>query len=114
MILDKGTVTIFEVSDAAEPGNMPVSAYIVKAQSWYGELRFVAGKAYRTDMREDVEVDARIRILQDRRITNHDVLVFGLHNAPCGVIYEIIRAFHGVDDENGQPITDLSLKVVRP
>ena len=93
---------------------MPVSAFHVKAQSWYGELRFAAGKSYRTDDRADVEVDARIRILQDRRITNHDVLVFGLHAAPCGVVFEIVRAYHGADEENGQPITDLSLKVVRP
>ena len=114
MILDAGTVSIFTVRNTAAAGNMPVPAYDLMCQSYYGELDFEAGRLYRTEYREDVEVSSRIRIVQDRRITNHDVLTYGLHEAPCGEMYRIVRAYHGTDDDNGQPITDLSLQVVKP
>lgn len=60
-------------------------------------------------MQETVEISARIRVVQNRAISNHDVVIL-----PTGVTqYEITRAFHGADDENGQPISDLTLvKVV--
>ena len=57
----------------------------------------------------------RIRILQDRTITNKDVVVLQeTHTIEPGMErLEVVRAYHGHDDENGQPITDLTLKAVK-
>lgn len=116
MILDTGICTIFKKVNTAEAGNMPAFAYAYKYQSWYGELDFATSPAVPTDDRIDVETSARFRITQDRAVTNHDVLVVGtFDNYPeseAGMldVYEITRAFHGVDSDNGQPVTDLTLR----
>ena len=33
---------------------------------------------------------------------------------PSDVLYNVQRAYHGVDPDNGEQITDLSLEVVNP
>lgn len=109
MILDKGTCSIFSAANGAQAGNKPIDQLTKKYQSWYAELDFSSDPAYVTDYREDVETSSRIRILQDRSITTRDALIF---DAAPDAKYEITRAFHGTDDESGEPISDLTLRRV--
>lgn len=114
MILDDGICTIFEMVDKARPGGMPDLQPELKTMAWFAYLDFATAEAWPTQNREEVEVTARIRILQDRSITNQNVVVLeetstlqkGMRRL------EVVRAYHGHDDENGQPITDLTLKAV--
>lgn len=114
MILDKGICSIFRKGDTSGAGRMPVSGYALIHQSWYGELSFETSPIYRTQNREDVKTDARIRVLQNRAIANHDVVVLRQCSTVIDgdVVYEVNRAYHGNDDENGTSITDLSLEVI--
>ncbi len=116
MILDRGICSIFSKQNAAGPGEKPRYEYALKYQAYYGELSFETSPVFRTENREDVQTDARIRVPQDRSITNHDAVV--LRDAHClspgEQRYEVIRAYHGNDDDNGLPVTDISLREVRP
>lgn len=93
---------------------MPVSSLSKKAVYWYGELNFETSPIYATQNQEDVNVSNRIRIAQDRNVSNQDIVVLSGTNPPADTNnqHQITRAFHGVDDENGQPITDLTLERV--
>lgn len=113
MILDKGYCSIYEVGNVAAPGDMPVEGLTLKFQSWYGELNFETTPTTAAD-HEGVTVSNRIRIVQNRRIDNHHVAVLSTvlpapDDAPR---YNVVRAFHGVDDDNGELISDLSLEMV--
>lgn len=116
MILDTGICTAFRKTDVSAGGRMPKYAYSVLAKHWYKELAYETAPAYPTEGREEVSADARIRILQDRRLNNHDVVVLANTNDVDDVLkaYEITRAYHGKDDESGELITDLTLRRVRP
>lgn len=108
MLLDTGICIIYTVSNIAENGNMPKQGLTKKYESWYGELNFETSPKY-ADMQEAVEISKRIRIIQNKSINNHDVVILSTESTQ----YDIIRAYHGIDDDNGQPITDLTLvKVV--
>ena len=115
MILDSGICTIFEMVDKAVPGGKPDLRPQEKSMSWFGFLDFATAEAWPTEGREEVEVSARIRILQDRSITNKNVVVLQeTHEIADDMTrYEVTRAYHGHDDESGQPITDLTLKAVK-
>lgn len=104
MILDTGICSIYSVANTAAPGNMPMNGVTLKYQSWYGELNFETVPK-NSNMQEVVEISARIRVVQNRSVSNHDVAI--LSSGP--IQYEITRAFHGIDEENGQLITDLTL-----
>ena len=67
MILDKGFCSIYEVANSAPAGGMPVEKLTLKYQSWYGELDF-STTPYQAEMQEDVEISARVRIVQNRSI----------------------------------------------
>lgn len=113
MILDSGICTVFAKRDISGRGEMPRYAYGLKGQSYYGELDFTSGGVWTTQGREDIEIDARIRILQDRTITINDVIVLDdAETADGKEIYQIDRIYHGRDDENGELISDVSLKKV--
>lgn len=116
MQLDHGICTIFRKVDVSEKGRMPVYRYDRVAAHWYGELEYATVPSWPTEGREETEVDARIRILQDRRLNNHDVVV--LANVPeleeAMTAFEITRAYHGRDNDSGENITDLTLRRVRP
>lgn len=115
MILDKGICSVFRRTDVAAPGAMPVYQYTRLYVGWYAELDFVTVPATPTENRTEVQTDARIRVLQNRDIRNHDLVVLDDANSIDGkTVYEITRAFHGHDDENGELITDLSLREVEP
>lgn len=106
MILDKGICSVYEVTNTAQPGDMPKYGLVLLYQSWYGELNFETVPR-NAAMQEMVESSARIRILQNRSITNHHVVILA-----DGIQYEVTRAYHGTDEESGEPITDLTLKKV--
>lgn len=114
MILDSGVCTVFRRIDVSVPGGMQKYDYEIASKGWYGELNFETAPANPTGNREDVETSARIRILQDRSITNHNIVVLDdVLSLEDGVKrYDVTRAYHGTDDDTGQPITDLTLTEV--
>ena len=116
MILDDGICTVFRKVDSAERGGKPKFRYDQLCKHWYKELEFANVQTWPTESREETQTDARIRILQDRRVDNHDVVVFANTNRAEDVLkaYEVTRAYHGKDQESGELITDLTLRRVRP
>ena len=116
MILDTGICTIFRKEDVAARGNMPKYQYKPISKHWYKELDFETAPAHPTEGREEMQTDVRIRILQNRQLINHDVVVMGNVNDIGDVLkaYEITRAYHGRDDDSGELISDLTLRRVRP
>lgn len=116
MILDTGICSVFARSDRGQDGNMPGYAYRLRCQGWYKLLQFETSPANPTDDRIERQTDARIRILQCTDLHEMDVVVLMLADAlPESVRrYEVTRAYHGFDDDNGQPITDLTLREVSP
>lgn len=115
MILDDGVCTVFAMVDKAPPGGMPNLQPQMKTMAWFGYLDFATAEAWPTEGREETEVTARIRIHQDRSITNKNVVVLQEANTITEKMerLEVVRAYHGHDDESGQPITDLTLKAVK-
>jgi len=112
LILDKGICTVYATENSAEAGKMPVDRLTQKHQSWYGELSFETSPAYPTEYREDVETSSRIRILQNRAVTSRDIVIFTDQTvSPADAEqYEITRAYHGIDEDSGEPITDLTIR----
>lgn len=113
MILDKGICTVYRKTDTAEAGDMPEYSDVAFWQSWYSELNFETSPARQTENREEIRCDARVRILQNRGINNHDRVEL----VPTGgeaTLYEVTRAYHGTDEDSGELISDLSLEVVVP
>ena len=84
-------------------------------ESYYGELNFETNPAYPTERREEIRTAARIRILQNRTISNHDRVELepfdGTGSGETLKRYEVSRAWHGEDEESGEAITDLSLEI---
>ena len=119
MILDKGICTVFRKRDVSEPGYMPTVSYLPIAASWYGELSYETSPIWQTEGRKEQKADGRIRILQNRRIAQDDIVVLE-HLASIeersadAVVYKVIRAFHGTDDDGPTEISDLTLEVVKP
>lgn len=113
MILDKGVCTIYRKKNTAAPGEKPRFIDEPYWMSWYGELNFETNEARPTEAREEVKTDARVRILQNRKINNHDRVKLEPLDADA-LLYEVTRAYHGRDDESGELITDLSLEVYTP
>ena len=110
MILDTGLCTVYHVGDMAEPGHKPQKFAWEIYHGWYGELNYETAPAWPTRDREEVRADKRIRILQNRQITNHDeVRLKDLYGTQT--TYRVTRAYHGVDDDSGERITDLTLEV---
>lgn len=111
MILDTGIFTAFRKKDVSKPGGMPKFETEKITKGYFGILAYETAPVNPTGEREDVETTLRIRVSQNRNITNHSVVV--LRNtgkiAENDRVYEVTRAFHGNDSENGQPISDLTL-----
>ena len=83
------------------------------AAGFYGILEYETAPVNPTGDREDTETTLRIRVIQNRDITNHCIVALGdLEEIKEGIqTLEVTRAYHG-NDENGQPITDLTLREV--
>ena len=60
------------------------------------------------------ETALRIRVIQHRKIRNEMRVSLITEDGQTPPIYEITRAYHGTDEENGELITDLTLKEVTP
>lgn len=109
MILDKGTCTVYSIGNSASAGSMPVETMTKRYESWYAELDFETNPTNPTEWREEVVTDARIRVIQNRTIVNKDAIKL---SPEPDTWYEVMRVFHGVDDENGELISDISLRKV--
>jgi hypothetical protein len=101
MILDSGICSVFRRGERA---------FARLTQSWYGELSFETQPS-KENLNDGVQTGARIRIHEARNISHGDVIVLRDVSTlatfdPC---YEVVRAYHGQDDDNGLPITDLTL-----
>jgi hypothetical protein len=109
LILDTGICSLYAIENTAAAGNMPAIRPVLPAfsQPWYGELDFESNPVFETQMQENVEISARIRILQDRRVSRQTLVVLS-----DGKQYKVERAFHGRDKESGERITDLNLSRV--
>lgn len=114
MILDSGIATVYRKVNVAERGAKPRYADQQIHCGSYGELSFETNPARPTERREEVQTDARIRILQNRQITNHDRVTLQSFMAEDRGTYEVTRAYHGSDPDSGELITDLSLQRVNP
>ena len=113
MILDAGLCTVYRKTNTAASGAKPTFADVAFWWSWYGELGFETAPTRPTGTREEIRTDARIRILQNRRINNHDrVELTDAEGHPT--LYEVTRAWHGMDPDSGELITDLNLEVIAP
>ena len=118
MILDRGICRVYRKTNKATAGSKPVWEETLFHTSYYGELSFETNPAHPTEYREEINTAARVRILQNRGIANHDLVTlepFGAESAPdTETKFEVTRAYHGRDEESGEEITDLTLEVVRP
>lgn len=118
MILDRGVCKVYHKQDASSAGSMPAYTDVLYHTSYYGELSFETSPARPTDYREEINTASRIRILQNRGINNHDRVILepfdGTGDANNPVKYEVTRAWHGVDEDSGENITDLTLEVIAP
>lgn len=113
MILDKGVCTVYRKTNTAEAGGMPVFADVAYWQSWYGELNYETAPGRPTEAREEIRTDARVRILQNREINNHDRVELA-ETGGATRWFEVTRAYHGVDDDSGERVTDLTLEAYTP
>lgn len=113
MLLDTGICAIYHKRNVAAQGEKPRFEDVQYHIGWYGELSFETTPARPTLPREEVRTDARIRVLQNRQINNHDRVVL-TDSEGNDTAYEVARAYHGVDQESGEPITDLTLEVIAP
>lgn len=119
MILDKGIVTLFHAQDVSQPGYMPVQQLTPYFQSWYGEIFMESSPVWPTDGRKELQVDQRIRVLQNRQIRQNDVAVLlpvaSAAEIPAGTPrYSIERVAHAIDDDGPTEISDLTLKEITP
>lgn len=112
MILDSGIAEFARKVNVAPKGGKPEYDYQPYYTAYYGELNFETSPAWPTESREEVRTDARIRVLQDRRINNHDRVT--LTRDDTETVFEVTRAYHGADDESGERITDVNLEAVSP
>ena len=114
MILDRGICRIYRKRSTTPRGGKPTSSLEMIHESYYGELAFETSPARPTEKREETQTATRVRILQHRGINNQDVaelMPFDGTGAKTEK-YRIRRAFHGVDDESGEQISDLTLEVM--
>ena len=116
MLLDQGVCTILTKTDVSGPGEKPRYERMIKAQSYFGRLSFETSPQWPTEHREETKIAERVRILQCRGIGKDDVaeLLDFSDVTQTPQTYKISRAYHGVDDESGEMISDLSLEVMKP
>ena len=116
MLLDQGICTILTKTDISGEGKKPKYERTIKAQSYFGRLSFETSPQWPTEHREETKIAERVRILQCRTIGKDDVAELVDFSDPTQTpqTYKISRAYHGIDDESGEMISDLSLEVMKP
>lgn len=114
MMLDSGICSIFRKTYTSQPGGKPVEGYEMLSTGWYGLLQFETMPAWPTESREEREVSLRIRVLRDVRIDSKSVVALRLVYELAEDVerYEVARVYHGVDEESGEEISDLTLRRV--
>lgn len=114
MLLRDGIATIFENKDVSGPGEKPRFVRKERARSYYARLQFSTRADDPTGRRKELRVDARIRIRQQTDISEDDTVVMDDFSAAekSEKTYRIVRVFHGADEDNAMPISDLSLEEV--
>lgn len=115
MILDDGLCSIFLEVDTSEPGEVPkIELEALSVGEWYGLLNFETMPAWPTEAREEKEVSLRIRVGRDTRINSKcSVVLQEAYKVEKGMtVYEVARVYHGVDDDSGEEISDLTLRQV--
>lgn len=115
MILDSGICSIFEKVNTSAPGFMPVFRFVRKAAGWYGVRNFSSRPTYLQQDKESTTVALKIRILQNLAVTNQDTVVLSdVPEVPASAVrYEVVRIYHGTDEQTGVPISDIDLEVVQ-
>ncbi|MCQ2317065.1 MAG: hypothetical protein MJZ85_10370 [Bacteroidales bacterium] len=108
VILDAGICTINKKINFAPAGAKPVFTEQPLTRCWYGVLNHEVTPDRPTGNREEVHTDLRVRILQNRRVDNHCVVIAE------GIRYEVTRVYHSRDDYSGELISDLNLAVIEP
>lgn len=103
MLLNDGILTICSLKNTAAPGKMPAEKLAVKSKHWYGE-RTVGYGRYFTALQANNKIEMQARIWRDREILSTDYCVL-----EDGSQYQIRQVQHLLD-EDGLPVTDLSLE----
>lgn len=116
MLLDQGICKIYTQTDVSGAGKKPKYERTVKATSYYGRLSFETSPQWPTEHREETKIAERVRILQCRGIRKGDIaeLIDFSDETQTPQTFKIGRAFHGIDDDNGEEISDLTLEVMEP
>jgi len=96
MILDAGICTIYRVRPGRGEAS-PVAGLEPSYVNWYGLLRYESGSGAETG-----DITQKIRI-HDADVAEFDIAVIA--EKP----WRITRVYHGVDDDNHQPIADVTL-----
>lgn len=110
MLLDSGIATIYQYDNTAQQGQMPQPSWQTKLfESYYGD-KTVGIKRYWTAVAHDDKADLLIEIQRCSAVTTADrcLLQPVLDEAAAGP-YKIIQVQHLLD-EDGQPVTDLTLE----
>ena len=113
MILDSGICRVSKQFNVAGFGEKPRFIYQPFYEGWYKELAFETAPAYPTEKREETQTDARVRVLQNRQITNYNHVTLSPFRGETRD-FVVIRAYHGRDEESGELISDLSLRLIAP
>lgn len=102
MLLDAGLVTIYELVDTAEPGDMPRLKLVEHTKEFYGERTIGFSRQYSAKSVNE-QVDMLIRIWCNRYIG------VDMYAVPeDGQQYRITMVQH-LKDEDGLEVTDLTL-----
>lgn len=110
MLLDSGIATVWRGRNTAPPGRKPVMKFDQKIYaSYYGD-KTVGITRYWTAKAQDDRADLLIEIQRCAEISTADrcQLEPGLDSAAEGY-YKILQVQH-LQDEDGQPVTDLTLE----
>ena len=112
MLRDTGICTIYRLVDTAEPGGMPTQTLAPIFRGQYGQRSFGGSRRDPTGQRPDTRIDEKIRIQETRYIHAQDVVILA-DTENTGVLtpaYAIVDYYHDLDEDNGDPITDLYLQ----
>lgn len=110
MLLDSGIATIWRGTNTAPAGDMPVIEYTIQFfQSYYGD-KTVGINRYWTAMAHDDRADLLVEIQRNSGISTADRCeISPVLDIESAGMYKIIQVQHLLD-EDGQPVTDLTLE----
>lgn len=112
MNLDSGTLSIFRLVNAADPGLMPVMSETIVLQSCYAE-RTVGFSRYYNAKQADMQIDMLVRIPRSYEIKTGDRVRLSPYSHPASDLPYLIIQIQQVDDEDtALPATDLTLRTM--